>query len=190
MTECPLPAGKSIIALSFVDFEHVCAKLWSFLSRVSKVLLAVLYSLLLLLFPVRETRLILAMSLQGCVASLTSSCNILSSSLATLDSGIADFPRLIKVLQNTRHFELLPESDVLAAQAELRGEIGPQREELLRRAEKALQALARREYSLKSKWELQDVRLRQKPNKARNVTVSTTDEGQQSAAERGTGIEH
>lgn len=125
------------------------------------------------------------MSLQGCVASLASSCQILNSSLATLDSGISDFPRLIRVLQNTRHFELLPESDVLAAQTELRGEIGPQREELLRRAEKALQAMERKEYSLKSKRELQDVRLQQKSSKPqRTVQTSALDDeaGQERAA--------
>lgn len=106
------------------------------------------------------------MSLQGCVSSLSASCNILDSSLATLDTGISDFPRLIHVLQNTRHFELLPESDVVAAQNDLRGEIGPQREELLARVEKALHVLERKEYNLKSKKELQEVRLQQKPNRA------------------------
>lgn len=113
------------------------------------------------------------MSLQGCVASLSASCNILESSLSTLDSGISDFPRLCHVLQSTRHFELLPESEVLKAQHELRGEIGPQRQELLRRAEKALQVLERREYSLKSKKELQEVRLQQRPSSTRPVTDNT-----------------
>lgn len=102
------------------------------------------------------------MSLQGCVASLSASCNILESSLSTLDSGIADFPRLIHILKSTRHFELLPESEVLAAHQEIYGEIGPQRDELMKRAEKGIQALERREYSLRSKAELQEVRLLQR----------------------------
>lgn len=112
------------------------------------------------------------MSLQGCVTSLSASCNILDSSLSTLNTGISDFPRLIHVLQNTRHFELLPESDVIAAQNDLRGEIGPQREELLARVEKALHVLERKEYNLKSKKELQEVRLQQRPNRA-HLTQTT-----------------
>lgn len=114
------------------------------------------------------------MSLQGCVASLSSSCHLLASSLNTLDSGIHDFPRLIQVLQNTRHFELLPESEVFAAGQALRGDIGPQMEELQRRAEKGLLALERREYALKSKRELQEVRLQQKPNRSLTTTTTTT----------------
>ena len=103
------------------------------------------------------------MSLSGCVASLSASCNILQSSLTTLDQGIADFPRLSHVLQNQRHFELLPESEVLDAQRDLKEEVGPQREELLNRANKALAQLERVEYSLRKKKELQDVRLQQRP---------------------------
>lgn len=116
------------------------------------------------------------MSLAGCVASLSACCSILESSLSTLDQGISDFPRLIHVLQNTRHFELLPESVVLGAQNDLRDEIKPQREELLTRAQKALNQLERREYSLRSKKELQEVRLQQKPLKPRMTprSIATT----------------
>lgn len=121
------------------------------------------------------------MSLEGCVASLSASCNILETSLSTLDTGISDFPRLITVLQNTRHFELLPESEVQAAQDDLRGEIGPQREELLRRAEKVLQVLERKEYSLKSKRELQDVRLQQRPRDPAPITKGAAVAGPGSA---------
>ena len=116
------------------------------------------------------------MSLAGCVASLSASCNVLQGSLSTLDQGIADFPRLIHVLQNTRHFEIIPESVVLEAQNDIRDEIAPQREELIARAQKALNQLERKEYSLKSKKELQEVRLQQKPLKPRMTprTVEAT----------------
>ncbi len=91
------------------------------------------------------------MSLASCAASLGLSVTLLESSLNTLDQGISDFPRLTQVLQNTRHFELLPESQVLEAQNDLRDEIGPQRDEILSRAQAALSKLERREYALKSK---------------------------------------
>lgn len=102
------------------------------------------------------------MSLAGCVASLSASCSILSGSLSTLEQGISDFARLSSVLQNQRHFELLPEGEVLAAQRDLKEEVAPQRDELLNRANKALAQLERVEYSLRKKKELQEVRLQQR----------------------------
>ena len=44
----------------------------------------------------------MADSLAGCVSSLRSSMQLLDSSIATLDAGVNDFPRLAKVLQITR----------------------------------------------------------------------------------------
>lgn len=117
------------------------------------------------------------------MASLSASCRILESSLSTLDSGISDLPRLNHILKSTRHFELLPESEVLAAHRELRAEIEPQRDELLRRAEKAVQGLERREYSLKSKKELQQVRLQQRPAAVRAQEIGQrSDDGQENRA--------
>lgn len=44
----------------------------------------------------------MAIALASCVSSLRSSNNLLSSSISILDSGVNDFPRLVKVLQTTR----------------------------------------------------------------------------------------
>lgn len=44
----------------------------------------------------------MANPLAGCVNSLQSSISLLSSSIAVLDTGVNDFPRLGKVLQTTR----------------------------------------------------------------------------------------
>lgn len=44
----------------------------------------------------------MANALEGCVASLRSSMQLLDSSISILDSGVNDFPRLAKVLQTTR----------------------------------------------------------------------------------------
>ena len=41
-------------------------------------------------------------ALQGCVASLRSSMQLLDSSISILDSGVSDYPRLAKVLKTTR----------------------------------------------------------------------------------------
>lgn len=44
----------------------------------------------------------MATILDGCVASLRSSMQLLDSSISILDSGVSDFPRLSKALQTTR----------------------------------------------------------------------------------------
>lgn len=41
-------------------------------------------------------------SYAGCVSSLRDSLHFLESSVQTLDNGVADFPRLIKVLKTVR----------------------------------------------------------------------------------------
>ncbi|KAI9769392.1 MAG: hypothetical protein M1840_004094 [Geoglossum simile] len=100
-------------------------------------------------------------SLAGCVASLKSSMSLLDSSISILDSGVHDFPRLGKVLQTTRHFELVAESSLLSAQKSLQDEIRPEVEHLFRRVDAYLGKLERREQSLIAKCELQEGRLSQ-----------------------------
>lgn len=41
-------------------------------------------------------------SYADCVSSLRSSLNFLESSVETLDGGVSDFPRLVKVLKTVR----------------------------------------------------------------------------------------
>ncbi|GAO50330.1 hypothetical protein G7K_4459-t1 [Saitoella complicata NRRL Y-17804] len=102
-------------------------------------------------------------SLESCISSLRSSVDLLSVSISTLDTGIHDFPRIAHLLSSARHFELLPEREVTAALQSLETEVGPQVQELLRRAEGSVNRLERREYALRSKMDLQEVRLQQKP---------------------------
>ncbi|MCJ1245663.1 hypothetical protein MMC30_002867 [Trapelia coarctata] len=101
----------------------------------------------------------MANPLAGCVNSLQSSISLLNSSIAILDSGVSDFPRLGKVLQTTRHFELLPESSIQAAQSSLLASLTPEVTSLLSRVETHLDKLARREQALIAKCELQEGRL-------------------------------
>ncbi|KAF2747610.1 hypothetical protein M011DRAFT_402300 [Sporormia fimetaria CBS 119925] len=101
----------------------------------------------------------MATPLEGCVGSLRSSMQLLDSSLNILDSGVNDFPRLSKVLQTTRHFELISESDLQTAQAALLSEIGPEIESLLQRVSNYLDKLERREQSLIAKCNLNEGRL-------------------------------
>ncbi|KAH0607463.1 uncharacterized protein H6S33_002497 [Morchella sextelata] len=108
-------------------------------------------------------------SLQGCVASLQNSQRLLDSSISILDSGVRDFPRMKKVLQCTRHFELISEPTLYAAQTALASEIGPEVEHLLRRVEQHLAKMERREKALISKSELQEGRLQQKPHVSRGA---------------------
>ncbi|KAI9871776.1 MAG: hypothetical protein M1830_002473 [Pleopsidium flavum] len=86
---------------------------------------------------------------------------LLDSSISILDSGVNDFPRLAKVLQTTRHFELLPEPTLLSAQTSLIAEIAPEVETLLQRVSTHLDKLERREQALIAKAELQEGRLSQ-----------------------------
>ncbi|KAF2802913.1 DASH complex, subunit Spc19 [Mytilinidion resinicola] len=98
-------------------------------------------------------------SLEGCVASLRTSMQLLDSSISILDSGVNDFPRLSKVLQTTRHFELIAEPDLHTAQSTLLSEIRPEVESLLQRVDNHLSKLERREDSLQKKSELNEGRL-------------------------------
>ncbi|KAJ9213793.1 hypothetical protein DTO166G4_4572 [Paecilomyces variotii] len=101
----------------------------------------------------------MAASLSSSVSSLRSSLQLLDSSINILDNGVNDFPRLSKVLQTTRHFELLPEPTLREAQQSLLDEITPSITHLLHVASKHVDRLARREQSLKAKCELQEGRL-------------------------------
>ncbi|KAF1841336.1 DASH complex, subunit Spc19 [Cucurbitaria berberidis CBS 394.84] len=101
----------------------------------------------------------MASPLEGCVASLRNSMQLLDSSINILDEGVNDFPRLAKVLQTTRHFELISESDLQTAQSALLSEIRPEVDNLLKRVENYLDKLERREQSLIAKCDLNDGRL-------------------------------
>ncbi|CAK3785882.1 DASH complex subunit SPC19 [Lecanosticta acicola] len=123
-------------------------------------------------------------ALQGCVTSLRSSMQLLESSINILDSGVNDYPRLGKVLQTTRHFELVSEHDLATAQSTLLSEIQPEVTGLLSRVETYLDKLERREKSLISKAELQEGRLAQ-PSR-----VSKSPARSRSASGSGGGLGH
>lgn len=108
-------------------------------------------------------------NLENCVSSLNA-CNYrMDLLLATLDTGIHDFPRIQSVLMNQRHFEVILEADVEEAQHALEQDIYPELLELLQRAEAGIAKLERQEKTLQGKFELQQVRLQQKPSKPRNL---------------------
>ncbi|KAK0654979.1 putative DASH complex protein [Cercophora newfieldiana] len=94
-----------------------------------------------------------------CVASLRTSLSFLESSVSTLGTGVEDFPRLSSVLKTVRHYELIPQPTLAAAEASLRDEIGPFVALLLDRADKHLERQARRIETLKAKAELNAGRL-------------------------------
>ncbi|GKT62836.1 mitotic spindle biogenesis protein [Colletotrichum tofieldiae] len=96
-----------------------------------------------------------------CVASLRSSLNFLQSSVTALDAGVSDLPRLSSVLRPTRHFELIPQPTLAAAEASLRDEIGPQIALLLDRAEAQIARRERRIETLQARCELLQGRLAQ-----------------------------
>ncbi|KFA64763.1 hypothetical protein S40285_01361 [Stachybotrys chlorohalonatus IBT 40285] len=100
-----------------------------------------------------------ASSYAECVSSLRSSLQFLESSVETLDNGVADFPRLVNVLKTVRHYELIPQPTLAAAEASLRDEIGPYVALLLSRADAQIERQERRIETLKARAELQHGRL-------------------------------
>ncbi|KAK4186343.1 DASH complex subunit spc19 [Podospora australis] len=94
-----------------------------------------------------------------CVASLRSSLSYLESSVDTLGNGVQDFPRITSLLKTVRHYELIPQPTLAAAEASLRDEIGPFIALLLDRSEKNLERQARRIETLKARAELNAGRL-------------------------------
>ncbi|KAL1959830.1 hypothetical protein VTO42DRAFT_975 [Malbranchea cinnamomea] len=101
----------------------------------------------------------MADALSASVSSLKSSLHLLESATHILDSGVNDFPRLCKVLQTIRHFELLSESTLRDAQKALLDEITPSIAHLLNVAANHIDRLACREEALKAKCALQEGRL-------------------------------
>ncbi|KAK1724239.1 hypothetical protein CaCOL14_012727 [Colletotrichum acutatum] len=94
-----------------------------------------------------------------CVASLRTSLTFLQNSVSTLDTGVSDLPRLASVLRPTRHFELIPQPTLAAAEASLRDEIGPQIAKLLDRADAQIARRERRIETLQARCELLQGRL-------------------------------
>ncbi|KAI0547528.1 putative mitotic spindle biogenesis protein Spc19 [Xylaria curta] len=94
-----------------------------------------------------------------CVAALRTSLSFLESSVATLESGVSDFPRLVNVLKTARHYELIPQSTLQTAEASLRSELSPAITTLLDRADAHIDRVDRRIESLKARAELQQGRL-------------------------------
>ncbi|KAI1379893.1 putative mitotic spindle biogenesis protein Spc19 [Hypoxylon crocopeplum] len=99
-----------------------------------------------------------------CVTALRTSLSFLESSVSTLGNGVADFPRLVNVLKSVRHYELIPQPTLAAAEASLRDEIGPAIAVLLDRADAHIARAERRIDALKARAELQQGRLTDPPS--------------------------
>ena len=116
------------------------------------------------------------------VSSLSSSLRLLQSSISILDEGVADFPRLCRVLSTQQHFELLPEPQLREAQQSLVDEIAPAINQLLSTAENYVNQLGRKEESLKARYELLEGRL------SRDKRGSSFGGGEINANEGGKGL--
>lgn len=118
-----------------------------------------------------------AASYGDCVAALRTSLSFLESSVSTLGTGVADFPRLSHVLKSVRHYELIPQPTLVAAEASLRDEIGPAITTLLDRADAHIARVERRIEALKARSELQQGRLLHDSSPAPSTTTTTTSAG-------------
>lgn len=101
-------------------------------------------------------------------ANLTTAVDILHSTNKGLRDATADFDRLKTVLKSTRVFDVVTLHDVVQAKQELSSEIEPKVNKLLEKIEQELARLERREKSLVSRAQLQEVRLHQNENKVIN----------------------
>ena len=101
----------------------------------------------------------MASQLQPSLASLQQSTALLGNSLSILDAGTRDFPRLTRVLSQTRHFELTPSSSLASAQQEVLSELEPEIERLLARVESVIERREGREEWLRARWALGEGRL-------------------------------
>ncbi|KAH7316645.1 putative mitotic spindle biogenesis protein Spc19 [Stachybotrys elegans] len=116
-----------------------------------------------------------------CVSSLRNSLQFLESSVETLDKGVSDFPRLVTVLKTVRHYELIPQPTLAAAEASLRDEIGPYIALLLSRADAQIERQERRIETLKARSELQHGRLARPDD--RETSAAAKRRGRQLAGE-------
>ncbi|MDI1487006.1 MAG: DASH complex subunit spc19 [Ramalina farinacea] len=98
-------------------------------------------------------------SLTACVSSLRSTNALLSSSTTILDNGVNDFPRLAKVLQTTRHFDLLPDLSIQHAQSQLLSHLTPELNALLARISAHLDRKESRQRALVARSELLEGRI-------------------------------
>ncbi|PNP58831.1 hypothetical protein THARTR1_01079 [Trichoderma harzianum] len=105
-----------------------------------------------------------------CVDSLRNSLKFLEASVETIDCGVSDFPRLVNVLKTVRHYELIPQPTLAAAEASLRDEIGPYIAFLLSRADAQVERQERRIETLKARAELQQGRLTRPDEPARSAS--------------------
>ncbi|KAI1464567.1 DASH complex subunit Spc19 [Daldinia caldariorum] len=109
-----------------------------------------------------------------CVAALRTSLSFLESSVSTLGTGIADYPRLVNVLKSVRHYELIPQPALVAAEASLRDEIGPAIATLLDRADAHIERAERRIDALRARSELQQGRMHSSTNTTSTTTTTSS----------------
>ncbi|XXH02603.1 Transmembrane osmosensor [Hypoxylon texense] len=119
-----------------------------------------------------------------CVAALRTSLSFLESSVSTLGTGVADFPRLVSVLKSVRHYELIPQPTLALAEASLRDEIGPAIATLLDRADAHVARAERRIDALKARSELQQGRLHDTTTTTTTATTSTSTSSFPAAAKK------
>lgn len=123
-----------------------------------------------------------AAAYEDCVTSLRQSLTFLNNSVDTLGQGISDFPRLTTVLKSVRHYELIPQPSLAAAESSLRDEIGPAIATLLERVDNENARIERRVEGLKARADLQAGRLRQEERAAIGKNYSNSREKETSAA--------
>ncbi|POS81196.1 hypothetical protein DHEL01_v200407 [Diaporthe helianthi] len=119
-----------------------------------------------------------------CLASLRTSLGLLESSVETLGNGVSDLPRLASVLKTVRHYELIPQPTLAAAESSLRDEIGPFVTQLLDRADRQIDRQARRIETLKARSDLNAGRLGRAPAPASPPPTTTATSSSSSAAAR------
>jgi len=113
--------------------------------------------------------------IEACVAAAQESCDRIYEAQCALRKGVADLPRMSKVLQNERLFVLINENHASTYQAQLAEEIEPQIVELTERAEKGIKALERKENVLVSKLDAMQSRASSRAAAAPSIATKKLD---------------
>ncbi|CAK7203628.1 DASH complex subunit spc19 [Sporothrix eucalyptigena] len=128
-----------------------------------------------------------------CVASLRTSLAYLESAVTTLGAtpsteegapagAVADMPRFANVVKTVRHYELVPQPTLAAAEASLQNEIGPAVAGLLDRASHQLARQSRRIDTLQARAALQAGRLEEPAERPANSRQAPKRTGASSAS--------
>ncbi|KIP10350.1 hypothetical protein PHLGIDRAFT_65795 [Phlebiopsis gigantea 11061_1 CR5-6] len=105
-----------------------------------------------------DTNAVCSPFLRECVMALEDCCDEAYTAQEIIRQGTYDLPRISKVLDSERVFLLIDEATVRKYKADLTDEVEPQIHELLKRAERGMKIVEKRESMLRTRVETQQTK--------------------------------